>query len=273
MGRGRSADKVRARRARGKKPPEGGKPADPSSRVGASSAASSSPAPEAGTAETQARGIVRRGPHPSAATSPVAVRVATNSDAEALGVLWLELAQIQATLGEEWTPAEGAAERFSRQVASALTNPRTTFLVAEMETRQGWKVVGFLHAGVKLRSSLYLESVVGEIRAISVTQDVCGRGIGAALLAAAMDWFRKRGLTHVEVETAAGNLHARGFLRASGFRESASVLWAPVEPAPAGAAATPEAATSPEAGSPEPSAPPGPGPSGAPPPGDPREAP
>jgi ribosomal protein S18 acetylase RimI-like enzyme len=153
------------------------------------------------------------------------------ADAPAVAALWMELCRLHQGMGEEWTLAEGAAERYAKGVAAAAGNPRMIFLVAEMEVRGEWRIAGFLQAGVKLRSSVFQESVVGEIPAICVAPDSVGRGVGSALVAAAMDWFRNRGLAHVETSVAAANTPARAFFRSSGFQESASILWAEVPPA------------------------------------------
>ena len=99
-----------------------------------------------------------------------------------------------------------------------------------MEVGGAWRIAGFLHAAVKLRSSVFAQSVVGEIAAIRVAPDCLGRGVGSALVTAAMDWFHRRGLTHVEAPVAAANIPARAFFRASGFRESSALLWAEVPP-------------------------------------------
>ena len=177
-------------------------------------------------------GIAWRGPHPLLSTCPAAVRVSTSQDAPAVAALWMEMNRLRAPLGEEWAVVDGAAERYGQQMASSKKNTRTDFLVAELEIEGTWRIAGFMHVLVKLRSSHFRESVVGEVAAICVAPDACGRGVGSSLIVAAMEWFRKRSITHVETTAAAGNHPARTFFRESGFRESASVMWAPVPPDP-----------------------------------------
>jgi len=189
----------------------------------------------------------RKGPSDARATAPVSVRAVASGDAPAVAALWSELNRLHEPLGEEWAVADGAAERYARSVSAAAGNPRAIHLVAEMELDGAWRVVGFIHAAVKLRSSVYKESVVGEIPAICVAADAVGRGVGSALVAAAMDWFRHRGIARVETVAAHQNGPARGFWRAAGFRDSAVVYWAEV-PAGAGAAAGPAEAASAESG-------------------------
>lgn len=160
----------------------------------------------------------------------IRVRASTPADAAVVSALWLELGRLQEGKGKEWALAEGAAERFARGVQAAAGNPRSIYLIAEAEIGGGWKVAGFLHARVVLRSSVYRESVVGEIAEVHVASDARGRGAGTALAGAALDWFRKRGIASVLATIDAGNAGARSFFESLGLRESAAVLWAEVPP-------------------------------------------
>ncbi len=164
---------------------------------------------------------------------PAAVRLATAADAPAVAVLWADLLRDHASLGEEWALGDGAMERYAQMVASAAVNSRLLYLVAEMEVEGKMRVVGYLHGSVKLRNSVYRESVVGEVPSICVAREFQGRGIGSGLVAAATEWFAKRGITRVETLAAAANTPARAFWRGRGFRDSAAVMWAEIPPAPA----------------------------------------
>jgi GNAT superfamily N-acetyltransferase len=150
------------------------------------------------------------------------------SDAPGLSALWMELYRALADHGKEWELVEGAAERLARGVQTAASNPRALYLIAEMEVDGHPRMAGFLHAAVKLRSPVFRESVVGEIPAIFVAADCTGKGAATALLGAAMDWFRQRGITTVETAVAPPGSPARDFFIGAGFRESAAVLVAGV---------------------------------------------
>jgi GNAT superfamily N-acetyltransferase len=47
-----------------------------------------------------------------------------------------------------------------------------------------------------------------------------GRGIGAQLIEAAMDWARERGCTHLELSSGAGRAEAHRFYKAQGMSQS-----------------------------------------------------
>jgi GNAT superfamily N-acetyltransferase len=163
------------------------------------------------------------------------VRSASAADAAVLGALWGEMARTCEPFGEEWTLSDGAAERFAQSVPERVGNPRSLCLIAEIEIDGASRPAGFLLASVKLRSSAYRESVVGEIAAIHVAADAVGRGVGTALLGQALEWMRKRGIAHAETTAPVPDSATGAFLRAMGFRESASTFRAALGPAPADA--------------------------------------
>ncbi len=53
-----------------------------------------------------------------------------------------------------------------------------------------------------------------------VTASDRGRGIGARLMAAAADWARERGCTHLELSSGAGRADAHRFYKARGMSQS-----------------------------------------------------
>src|SRR5262245_31524910 len=222
MARGKTAEKTKKkgtapRKTAGPVPPAAGSPPP------APSPSATEPAPATPVA-------------PRASNGAITVRSAMPSDAPALRALWMELNRALAAKDKEWELAEGAAERLARGVQTAASNPRALYLLAELPHKGAARMAGFLHATVKLRSPVFRESVVGEISAIFVASDSSGKGVATALLGAAMDWFRQRGITTVETTVAPPQSPTREFFLAAGFRESAAVLVAGVPPAPAAAA-------------------------------------
>lgn len=220
MGKGRSATKTR--------PQKKSKARRPAAPRGAEREASSTPQTPAAErkpfAAPSAEGLIK---------GACTVRASTAADAPAIAALWKELSRSQSLFGEEWAIVEGSAERYAKGAAAAAGNPRSIYLVAEIDIGSPshggrWQLVGFIHATVRLRNSAFEHSVVGEISAISVAPDATGRGVGAALVAAAMDWLSRRGITRVEATAPASNIAARAFLQNQGFRDSATVVWAEV---------------------------------------------
>jgi dTDP-4-amino-4,6-dideoxy-D-galactose acyltransferase len=65
--------------------------------------------------------------------------------------------------------------------------------------------------------TLKKRGTTGEIALIGVREDARGRGLGRALLTAAMNWFAAAGLPRVTVRTQVRNYGANNFYRAHGF--------------------------------------------------------
>lgn len=59
---------------------------------------------------------------------------------------------------------------------------------------------------------------VAEVLSIAVSNDARGKGVGKALMRAAFDEFRRRGITHVKVAVGAANEVANTFYKRCGFR-------------------------------------------------------
>lgn len=129
---------------------------------------------------------------------PVTVRRAREADIA--GVSQIE----RASFGDPW-PDEAFQALLERDVA--------WFAVAEAPEgdRHRLKVAGYLVALVVADEA--------EIANIAVHNDVRGRGVGGALLDAALDEARSRGVTSVYLEVRESNASARSLYESRGFRK------------------------------------------------------
>jgi len=75
------------------------------------------------------------------------------------------------------------------------------------------KVVGFLCA------RLYYQRSTGHVANLAVAPDCQGMGVGKALIQAALDHFRDRGMQYARIETLEQNIKAKEFYPAVGFKE------------------------------------------------------
>ncbi|MGA9749781.1 MAG: GNAT family N-acetyltransferase [Nocardioides sp.] len=76
------------------------------------------------------------------------------------------------------------------------------------------QVVGVVSVGLRQHFTGEEDAYVGEL---VVDSGTARAGIGTALMAAAEDWGRARGLTHLTLETGAANAAAISFYRALGY--------------------------------------------------------
>jgi GNAT superfamily N-acetyltransferase len=129
------------------------------------------------------------------------------------------LARLMATLGY---PTDDAA--VAGRLARMLPDPACAILVADADGVQG--VIGLrIRPEAALHKHLPLE---GEVVTLVVDADASGRGLGGALLAAAEDWFRERGVEEVRISCSVRRVDSHRFYRNRGYAES---VWI-AEPGP-----------------------------------------
>ena len=130
------------------------------------------------------------------------VRLASAADAPAFGRL---LHAFNIEFGE-WTPdAEVIAER----AAPLIESGEVTVLFA------GKGPDGF--AQLRFRPSLYTGALDAYLEEIYVVPERRGRGLGRALLEAAMDHARERGAAHIDLGTSEDDVAARALYESAGF--------------------------------------------------------
>ena len=102
-------------------------------------------------------------------------------------------------------------DAFSRTYAHNLAASWVRYLVAEIDGA----VAGF--ASVHMDQQLHHASLVGELQELIVDETVRGRGIGAALLAAAQDAARAAGCSHMELNSGFARSAAHAFYERHGW--------------------------------------------------------
>jgi GNAT superfamily N-acetyltransferase len=134
------------------------------------------------------------------------VRTCNQSDAPAIAALAVELGY----------PNDAA--QVAPRLASLMARQDDTVLVAEVDAADGGApagaVVGWLH--LREERSVVSEPVA-EIAGFVVASSHRGRGIGKALLAAAVAWAEARGIGRVRVHSNMVRTEAHSWYRAAGF--------------------------------------------------------
>jgi len=110
-------------------------------------------------------------------------------------------------------PDERAAALYETWVTQRAQDPAAHVLVAEMEGQ----AAGFITC---LRSGAQ-----GTIDLFAVGEGARGRGLGQALVSAALDWFAGQGAAGVSVVTQGRNLAAQRLYQRCGFVTCAMQLW------------------------------------------------
>ena len=108
---------------------------------------------------------------------------------------------------------------FTENFMQVVRHPEAAVLVLA----EGVRVVGYL--AISHRPQVRLGGRIATIDDLSVDPDYCGRGLGSALLEAALELARGFGSVRIEVSTSrARESYARGFYRKHGFVEADSAL-------------------------------------------------
>jgi GNAT superfamily N-acetyltransferase len=117
-----------------------------------------------------------------------------------------------------WRDQERVSEAAHGWVEASLATadkPDHAVFVAVAGGSDG-EVVGFVSVGESKHFTGQVDGYVGELVTAAAAE---GRGVGRALMAAAEDWARQRGLSNLTLETGAANGRARNFYANLGYLE------------------------------------------------------
>lgn len=140
---------------------------------------------------------------------PFLIRRAQPTDEASIGALWAEMiAELHALDPRQPQPVPNAATIYAARLVQVLDDPDTCVFVAE---RAG-VVIGYtLGALVDLQSDLFAPVTSGLIVDLCVTRIARRNGIGRALVAELMNWFKLKQAAYVELNVASANVPGRAF--------------------------------------------------------------
>ena len=144
------------------------------------------------------------------------IRRAETRDLEALGQLGATLMRVHYAFDPlRFLAAGGGAEAgYAHFLGSQLDDGESVVLVADDDGR----IVGYAYAAIEPLSWKDLRAECGFIHDLLVDESARRRGVGEALLLAAIDWLKKRGMPRVVLGTAAQNESAKRLFERAGFR-------------------------------------------------------
>jgi ribosomal protein S18 acetylase RimI-like enzyme len=143
----------------------------------------------------------------------VSVRRATPEDAADIGRLFYEF---NTEFSEKTPGPDVAAKRYKR----LLENHDAVILLA------GSRPDGF--AQLRFRPSVYSDGLDAYLEELYVVPPKRGRGLGRALLEAAMDAAREEGATHMDLGTSEDDVAARALYESAGFTNREGGPYGPV---------------------------------------------
>jgi GNAT superfamily N-acetyltransferase len=154
----------------------------------------------------------------------VHVRAASSDDLGILLELWRELEEAQGRY-RLFPPVADATGRIEASFRDALDAPDAdVLLVFEGEEAVAMALVHLEHP------SRMSDELSVELSRVVVRAGRRGQGIGKALVDAAGDWARKRGIGHMNAAVFVANEASRRFWRAAGFQVWVERMVRPVDP-------------------------------------------
>jgi ribosomal protein S18 acetylase RimI-like enzyme len=146
------------------------------------------------------------------------VRRATTADLPAVGRLGAMLLRAHHDFDPDRFMRAGrdAEAGYAAFLATQLDQPDALVLVAD----RGHGVVGYVYASVEPRSWKELRERAGFIHDVLVEEGHRRGGLADALLDAAVDWLRARGVPRVLLWTASRNEQAQRLFLRKGFRST-----------------------------------------------------
>ena len=148
----------------------------------------------------------------------IAVRRAEAKDLPQLGLLGAALLRLHYAYDchRFMAPGSDPEEGYAWFLGRELQRDDAVVLVAE----SGGNVVGYLYAGIEPLSWKELRDEAGFIHDVVVDESFRRAGVARALMEAAFDWLRGRGVPRVILWTAEGNVEAQRLFTKLGFRRT-----------------------------------------------------
>jgi ribosomal protein S18 acetylase RimI-like enzyme len=151
---------------------------------------------------------------------PGEVRRAGPRDLDRLAALWTALTEHHARLDPLFTLRDDAGDRVRSLLVAQLASADAAIFVFD----DAGDLPGFCTVVLDRAPPILEEALRAEISDLGVREEARRRGIGRALVDAALAWVARRGPLRVEVRVATGNSEGQGFWRALGFCDHMDVL-------------------------------------------------
>jgi ribosomal protein S18 acetylase RimI-like enzyme len=145
----------------------------------------------------------------------VVVRKAKPTDVDAMKALWIEFVDFHRDCDPVFQRASDGHEQFGRFVAERIKRPDWCVLVALVEEA----IVGHIMGTIESRPPVFVNLRFGYVQDIAVAAEYRRTGIGRALFARLVRWFKNADIDHIELDVATANPASIGFWRQMGCRD------------------------------------------------------
>ena len=148
------------------------------------------------------------------------VRRAEHTDLDRVAALWTLITRHHEPIDPVFRMRDDADGELRELLGRVARDPDSEILVYD----DAGDLPGMLIVRIDHAPPIMDEVRRAEITDLGVRADARRRGIGTALLDAALEWVRASGVRRVEVQVAHGNAEGQAFWRARGFGDFMDVL-------------------------------------------------
>jgi ribosomal protein S18 acetylase RimI-like enzyme len=145
----------------------------------------------------------------------ITVRKVEVEDLDALERLWSEFIDYHKEYDDFFTRSKAGHKHVAKFIRENMDNPDWLVLVAEEDDT----VIGYCMSAIMTYPPIFQVELYGFIQDMAVTESHRRRGAGSLLLKGTLAWFRRQGVSRVEVQVASTNPVSQAFWRAHGFRD------------------------------------------------------
>ncbi len=148
------------------------------------------------------------------------IRRARVRDLDRVAALWTAMTRHHEALDPLFHMRKDAGDELRKLLREILRDSDATALVYALDD----DLRGMCIVRIDRAAPILEEVERAEITDLGVREDMRRRGIGRALVGAALSWIAQRGVARVEVQVAHANREAQAFWRALGFGDLMDVL-------------------------------------------------
>lgn len=141
------------------------------------------------------------------------VRRANGGDIEAITRLWKEMMLFHIDHDPIYEMKPDAQELFISYAASCIEDPEKRVFVC----CEGKEVAGYAMAQIGELPPVYLDTRIGEIESICVTEKYRRKGAAKGLVEECEKWFRERGVKRAECMVSLKNPLSQAFWESCGY--------------------------------------------------------
>lgn len=141
------------------------------------------------------------------------IREAQRRDLDQIVGLWIEMMQYHSEFDKRFTLTQGYRRETEKHLVDSMKSRGSRVLVAE----EDGMIKGYILGGIYQRRPVYPPGTYGFISDMSVCANFRRAGIGRKLAQSILEWFKREGVTSVELLTLNANPVSNAFWESMGF--------------------------------------------------------